>query len=194
MSFETVVIGASQGGFSALKILLAGLPKGFPAVVVIVQHRGKDSYGNILAPALQKSCVLPVIEAEDKVKTRPGHVYIAPADYHLLLERGSCSLSTDPPVIAARPSIDVLFDSAADTYGNELIGIILTGASEDGAQGLAKIKSYGGITLVQDPATASSPRMPQAALSACDVSKVLPLSEIAPYLVGLCISENRVAS
>jgi two-component system, chemotaxis family, protein-glutamate methylesterase/glutaminase len=186
-----VVIGASYGGLSALQILLPDLSPEFSLPVVIVQHRKKDGDDG-LCEYLRKRCRLPLIEPNDKEKVEPGCVYLAPRDYHLLVEKSIFALSTESPVAYARPSIDVLFESAADVYQQRLIGVILTGANRDGAQGLAKIKSLGGLTVVQDPRSAESPTMPEAAISATPVDKILPLPGIASYLNELCHPDQRL--
>lgn len=204
MAFELVVVGTSLGGLDALNVLLTGLPKHFPASVAVVQHRHKNE--NTLSFFLQQHSALPLREPEDKEVIVPGHIYLAPADYHLLVEPGSFALSTEAPVEYARPSIDVLFESAADAYAEKVIGIILTGSNQDGAQGLAKIKAHGGLAVVQEPATAFSRSMPEAALAklsvdaistshrvgitAARVDWILPLSEIAPFVVNLCHQEG----
>lgn len=185
MAFELVVIGTSLGGLQALQVLLKGLPKSFPASVAIVQHRYQDS-DNTLRRLLQLYSALPIIEPEDKELIMPGRVYLAPANYHLLVESDNFALSTEAPVCYARPSVDVLFESAADAYAEKVIGVILTGANHDGAQGLARIKACGGLTVVQDPATAESRIMPEAAIASVRLDWILPLSEIAPVLVNLC--------
>ncbi len=195
---EIVVVGTSLGGLNALEILLGGLPKSFSVPVAIAQHRHKDT-DDTLSLFLQHHCVLPVTEAEDKEAIVPGQVYLAPADYHLLVEssqpQGDCqngphcptfSLSTEAPVCYARPSINVLFESVADAYGEKAIGVILTGASDDGSQGLARIKANGGQTIVQEPTTAFCPTMPKAAIEAVAIDWILPLPDIAPLLVNLC--------
>lgn len=184
MTYKIVVLGASLGGVRALHVLLAGLPNHFPLPVAVVLHRGSDS-DDTLRAVLQKESALRVKEAEDKEIIQPGLVYLSPADYHLLIEAGSLALSTDAPVAYARPSINVLFESAAEAYGVEAIGVVLTGASRDGAQGLAKIKERGGFAIVQEPATAESAVMPRAAIAASKVDRVLPISKIAPFLVYL---------
>jgi len=184
MAFEIVVVGTSTGGLKALQILLAGLPEEFPLPVAIVQHRGKDSESG-LCDFLRQSSILPVTEPEDKEPVLPGRVYLAPRDYHLLIENRSFALSTDWPVSYARPSIDVLFESAADEYEERAVGVILTGANQDGSRGLGKIKARGGVTLVQDPAFAACPEMPQAAIAQTEVDWILPLEEIAPRLEEL---------
>jgi two-component system chemotaxis response regulator CheB len=189
--YELIVIGASLGGLEALTTLLSGLPEDFPLPVVIVQHRAAES-DDPLRELLQQRCAVPVSEGEDKETTLPGRVYLAPADYHLLVENGNFALSTEAPVLYARPSIDVLFESAADAYGEKVIGVILTGASAGGARGVSTIKKRGGMIVVQDPATAESPVMPDAAIAAADVDRILPIAEIAPFLVGLCpVVRNR---
>lgn len=185
MVLEFVVIGASLGGLQALGTLLSGLPANFPVPLAIVQHRHKDSDGG-LCTALQQHSSLPIREVEDKQPILAGAVYLAPADYHLLVEQRSFALSTDSPVLYARPSIDVLFESAADAYGPHVLGAILTGASADGAAGLVAIKARGGLAVVQDPATAEGRAMPEAALSSVDVDYVLPVEEIAALLMRIC--------
>ncbi|MBA3532644.1 MAG: chemotaxis protein CheB [Ardenticatenales bacterium] len=185
MHFDLVVVGTSLGGLNALRLLLAALPATFPLPIAIVQHRHKESGGLLLA-ALQAVSHLPIVETEDKALIVPGQVYLAPADYHLLVELGHFALSTDEHVCHARPSIDVLFESAADVYGSRLIGVILTGASRDGAEGLATIKAQGGVAVVQSPNSAESRTMPEEALRRTAADQVLPLADIAPYLGTLC--------
>ncbi|YAF97084.1 MAG: chemotaxis protein CheB [Nodularia sp. CChRGM 3473] len=189
MPFKIVLIGTSLGGLSALKIILGNLPADFLVPIVIVQHRHKNS-DNTLEGLLQEQSCLPIKEVEDKDKILPGHVYLAPADYHLLIEPGYFALSTDEPVSYARPSIDVLFESAADIYAEQVIGVILTGANHDGAQGLKKVKERGGITIVQKPTTAESSIMPQAAISAVTVDGILSLAEIANMLKVLSVFKS----
>jgi two-component system chemotaxis response regulator CheB len=184
-TFEIVVVGASLGGLNALQTLLAGLPGTFPVPLAIVQHCGSDC-GGMLCTALQEHSALPVGEPEDKDAITPGRVYLAPVDYHLMVERGRFSLSTEGRVCYARPSIDVLFESAADAYGGRTVGVILTGSGRDGARGVARIKRAGGLVIVQDPATAESRYMPDAALTGCAADHILPLSGIAPLLTRLC--------
>lgn len=179
--FEIVVIGTSTGGLKAMQVLLSGLPAEFPLPVVIVQHRGHGSESG-LCEFLSRFCSLPISEPEDKEPVVSGRVYLAARDYHLLLENGSFALSTDPAVGFARPSIDVLFESAADEYRERAIGVILTGANRDGARGLAAIKTRGGITVVEDPFAAACPEMPEAALAQTRADWVLPLPEIAQRL------------
>lgn len=198
--YKIIVIGASLGGLRALEVLLAGLPKSLNVPVAIAQHRHRDS-NEALSRFLQEQCALAVVEAEDKQAIRPGCVYLAPPDYHLLVEPGHFALSTDAPVRYARPSINVLFESAADVYGKNVIGVILTGSSDDGTEGLLSIKAQGGVAIVQEPSTAESAIMPKAAIQGLQrhnhtaqaraVDWILPLGEIAPLLVNLCQSALR---
>ena len=183
MIHELVVIGASFGGFDALKAVLSALPAAFPSALAIVQHQG--SAGTGLAGLLQRYSTLAVADAEDKDELVPGVAYLAPPGYHLLVEHGSLALSVDPPVLHARPSIDVLFESAADVYGSRVAGVILTGTGRDGAAGLAHVKRRGGLAIVQDPATAAKAAMPEAALASTVVDWVLPLEQIGPRLISL---------
>jgi two-component system chemotaxis response regulator CheB len=182
--YEIVVVGTSWGGLAALRTLLAGLPRDFGLPVAVVQHRHKDS-DRMLAALLQDHTPLMVCEVEDKQPALPSSVFIAPPDYHLLIERGHFSLSTDAPVRYSRPSIDVAFTSAADSYGARAVGIVLTGANADGAEGLARIAERGGLAIVQSPATAASPTMPRAALEAVPSARVLPIPAIADLLATL---------
>jgi two-component system chemotaxis response regulator CheB len=183
MAYAAVVIGVSAGGIDALKLLLPALPASFSLPLAIVQHRDPHA-GDFLAAYLNTLSSLVIRDAEDKEPFCPGHVYLAPAGYHLLIESDrSLSLSVDPRVNYACPSIDVLFESAADVFAASLIGIVLTGANSDGAQGLKTIKARGGLAIVQDPATAAAMAMPRAALAATPVDHVLDLTAIAPLLI-----------
>jgi two-component system chemotaxis response regulator CheB len=184
MPYSVVAIGTSWGGLAALTKLLRALPPDFTLPVVVVQHRGKDSEA-LLGELLQDATDLQVCEVEDKVSLTPGSVHIAPANYHVLIEQGYLSLSIDEPVRFSRPSIDVMFLSAADSYGPGAIGVVLTGANEDGSRGLAQIAARGGKALVQDPKTAEIPIMPAAALRAVPNAEVLPLEGLAPRLIEL---------
>jgi two-component system chemotaxis response regulator CheB len=179
---ELVVVGASWGGLRAFGRLLEGLPEELDAPVVLVQHRSADADPGGLERLLALHTARPVREATDKDRIEERHVYVAPPDYHLLVERGSFALSVDERLLHARPSIDVLFESAADTYGSGVVGIVLTGASADGAAGLRRIKERGGLAIVQDPAAAEQPTMPRAALAAAPADAVLQLDEIGPFL------------
>jgi two-component system chemotaxis response regulator CheB len=183
---QLVVVGTSLGGLNALIVLLASLPKGFPVPIAIAQHRSVSPDGGGLAHLLQEHSRLAVVEADDKMPIEAGTVYLAPADYHLLVEEpGVFALSTDAPVRSARPSIDVLFQTAAEAYGADLLGVLLTGASADGADGLATVKSRGGWAIVEDPATAECRTMPAAGLAATAVDYVLPIAKMGAYLVTL---------
>ncbi|MCA1613010.1 MAG: chemotaxis protein CheB [Acidobacteria bacterium] len=183
--YGVVVVGTSYGGLEALQELLPGLDRDFRLPVVVVQHRSKDADDG-LCEFLEKHSPLPLGEPNDKTRIEGGRVYLAPRDYHLFVEGDHFSLSTDPLVGFARPSIDVLFESAADSYGARAVGVVLTGASRDGAKGLARIKAAGGHAVVQDPDEAASRAMPEAAVAAARVDRVLRLREIAPYLNELC--------
>jgi two-component system chemotaxis response regulator CheB len=184
VSYCVVVIGTSWGGLAALSSLLHDLPADFSLPIVVVQHRGKDSE-RLLTELLQDATKLRVCEIEDKDPLKPGTVYIAPANYHVLIEQGHLSLTTDDLVRFSRPSIDVMFMSAADTYGASAIGVVLTGANEDGSRGLAQIARRGGAALVQDPKTAEIPIMPLAAVKAVPRAETLSLDALAPRLIEL---------
>ncbi|HXI11495.1 MAG TPA: chemotaxis protein CheB [Thermoanaerobaculia bacterium] len=177
-----LVIGTSLGGLNALQTILSGIPATFSLPIVVVQHRHKTS-DHVLASALQRTSALPIRDADDKEKVVPGRVFLAPADYHLMVAAGRFVLSVDEPVHFSRPSIDVLFESAADEYDDRVIGLLLTGANRDGASGLRKIKENGGVALVQDPETAEAPAMPRAGIEETNVDRILPLSKIAPFIV-----------
>jgi len=179
-----VAIGTSWGGLSALGRILGGLPGKFPLPVIVVQHRSKDS-DNLLAKLLQDISDLAVQEAEDKDVLAASHVYVAPSDYHLLVDGGEVSLATDAPVKYSRPSIDVTFESVARSYGSSAIGVVLTGANDDGSRGLARIIALGGRGIVENPKTAEMPVMPEAAVRAAPAAEVLPLEDIAPRLVRM---------
>jgi two-component system chemotaxis response regulator CheB len=185
MDGKMVVVGASSGGIDAFAKLLSALPRELGGTVAAVLHRGEAS-GEELTRHLQAASILPVREAQDKDDLRRGTVYIAPSNYHLLVEKDGLALSTGSPVAWARPSIDVLFESAADAWGKQVIGVILTGANSDGAKGLARIKERGGVTIVQEPSGAEYPSMPRAAIAASRIDHVLTLAEIPPLLARLC--------
>jgi two-component system, chemotaxis family, protein-glutamate methylesterase/glutaminase len=176
-----IVVGTSAGGLRALEKVLGALPPTFSLPIVAVQHRSRES--EALVSIMQSLVSLPVHEAEDKFPIAAPGIYIAPPDYHLLLEPGRLALSTDEPVSFSRPSIDVLFESAADAYGSGVLAVLLTGANQDGTRGLAQIRAVGGLAIVQDPHTAESPEMPTAAIVAGAVDRVLPLDGIAAELV-----------
>ena len=179
---EAVVIGVSAGGLKALSAILPALPAGFPLPVMIVIHLPPDRE-SVVAELFNDKCALTVREAEDKEDILPGHVYFAPPDYHLLVEADHrLSLSSEEPVLFSRPSIDVLFETAADVYGPGLIGIILTGANPDGAAGLKAVLDAGGRALVQRPDLAYASAMPQAALELNPQAEALTLEQIAERL------------
>jgi two-component system, chemotaxis family, protein-glutamate methylesterase/glutaminase len=182
---EAVVIGASAGGIEALTVILPKLPAALTAALFIVVHVPRER-PSLLVEIFRNRCALPVREAEDKEPVEPGTVYFAPPDYHLLLEKDrQIALSTDEPVHYSRPSIDVLFESAADVYGERLLGIILTGANEDGAAGLHAVHRAGGVTAVQKPESAKVPLMVVSALQRSPADFVLSLEEIAELLMVL---------
>ena len=181
-SFDAIVIGTSAGGVDALSQLLPALPAELRLSVFIVLHLPRER-PSLLVEIFSDRCALPVREAEDKEPPAPGTVYFAPPDYHLLVEPGpQLALSIDEPVNFSRPSIDVLFESAAEIYGPTLLGIILTGASDDGARGLEAVHLAGGVTVVQQPQTAQVPLMTESALRRSPVDLVLPLEQIADLL------------
>jgi two-component system chemotaxis response regulator CheB len=189
MEHEAIVIGTSAGGLNALQKILAPLPANFTLPMLVVQHRLPAS-DDFLTFSLNESCQLTVKEADEQESIKPGFVYIAPANYHLLVEQDkTLSLSIDAKVCYSRPSIDVLFETAAEAYLSRLIGIILTGANNDGTAGLKKIKEKGGLTIAQNPATAESAVMPYSAINENVVDKILSLTEISSLLIQL--SEKR---
>jgi two-component system chemotaxis response regulator CheB len=188
---QVVVLGASLGGLSAIPVILGALPRDFRNPVVIVQHRAILSDDAGLVEALQRGCPLMVREVEDKDRLTAGRVYLAPADYHLLIEGDHLTLSTEARVLHARPSIDVLFDSAAESHAERVVAVILTGASRDGVVGAQKVKERGGIVIVQDPAGAECRVMPSAAIAGVTVDRVLPLEQIAPYLLRCSLATVR---
>jgi two-component system chemotaxis response regulator CheB len=179
-----IVIGASLGGMAALQTVLRDLPKSFPRPIAVVLHRHKDSDDSLMT-ILRREIALPVREVVDKDPIQLCCVHIAPSDYHLLVETMCFSLSTDEPVQFARPSIDVLFESAADVYGSQAIAIILTGANRDGASGAREIRRRGGTVIVQHPETAESAVMPQAAIQAVPDALVRRPEEIGRLLINL---------
>jgi two-component system chemotaxis response regulator CheB len=167
----------------AIECVLSALPRDFRTPIAIAQHRGVASGSGALSRMFALRSGLDVCEAGDKDAIEAGHVYVAPPDYHLLVEPDGFALSTDMPVHYSRPSIDVLLESAADTYGPSMVGVILTGANGDGAAGLQRVKRRGGLTIVQDPETAEKRDMPDAAIATGAVDHVLPLDAIGPLLL-----------
>ncbi|HYR30001.1 MAG TPA: chemotaxis protein CheB [Thermoanaerobaculia bacterium] len=187
--FELIAIGCSMGGMHALERIFSTLPADFAVPIVVAQHRYKTS-SDALPNYFRRHSSLQVVDATDKQWVQPGHVYMAPADYHLMVDRsgehGELSLSVDAAVAYSRPSIDVLFESAADAYRQSVIGVVLTGANSDGTRGALRIKQRGGFVIAQDPTTAEAPAMPEAAIAAGRVDRILPLDRIGPFLVELC--------
>ena len=180
--YKAVVMGMSAGGLDAMKEILPGLPPDFPVPVIAVQHIHASQDG-FMYKHLAAGCKITVKEALDKEPIEPGHVYFAPPGYHLLVEKElSFALSIDGKVNYSRPSIDVLFESAALAWQSGLVGVILTGANYDGAKGMLAIKEHGGLTIAQKPSTAESPVMPQAAIDIGGIDKVLTIEEIADFL------------
>jgi two-component system chemotaxis response regulator CheB len=180
---KIVVIGTSYGGLYALVELLGSLPQDFAWPVVVVQHRAHDDDDTRLARILAGHSALPVSDAEDKQQLEPGHVYLAPADYHVLVERDHLTLTLDEPVNYSRPSIDVLFESAAAAFGKDVVAVLLTGLGRDGAAGIAHVRAAGGQTIVQEPTSALRGAMPQAGLEA-GAAETLPLKQIAARLAA----------
>lgn len=183
MRYQLVVIGTSAGGLDALCTLLGALPAELPVPMLVVQHRSRDS--EALCEVLQDCTPLRVQDATDKEPLEPGRVYLAPPDYHLLVEEGYVTLTVDEPVVFSRPSIDVAFESAADAYGAALIGVVLTGANRDGSAGLRRIVDAGGLGLVQEPETAEVSVMPAAAAELVPEAELLPLDGLARRLLAL---------
>jgi two-component system chemotaxis response regulator CheB len=185
LPFDVVAIGASAGGVEALDVLLPTLPKNFPAAILIVLHLSEGSRSD-LASLYAEGCAMPVHEASDKLPIVPGSIYFAPPGYHFLAESDhSCALSTEPAVNYSRPSIDVLFESVAWTYPGRALGIVLTGASTDGAAGLAAIHAAGGITWAQQPDEAKVAIMPKAAIERGVVDRVLTVRQMSANLLSL---------
>jgi len=181
--YDLVVIGTSTGGLHALTRLLSALPASFPLPIAIVQHRSRDS-DERLSMLLSGASQVPVVEAEDKEPLRGPGVYLSPPDYHLLIEPDSMALSTEEPVAYSRPSIDVLFESAAYSHGSGVIGVLLTGANQDGTRGLQRIKEQGGYVIVQNPDSAESAFMPKHAVKNLHPDRVLNLEQIPGELMA----------
>ena len=188
MRRDLIAVGASWGGLRAVGDVLAGLPEDFGPPVVVAQHRSRDSVPGALTAALARRTPLPVREPDDKEPIEGGCVYVAPPDYHLLVELGHFELTVDEPVTFSRPSIDVLLESVADSYAERAVGVVLTGASSDGAAGLLRLRRAGGLTIVQDPGEAERSEMPQAAVDAGAAVHVCPLAEVSRMLVETCSS------
>ena len=183
-SRDIILIGASAGGVQALTELIAGLPSDLPATVFVVLHI--SPYGRSAMPViLSRAGGLPAVHAQDGEPVRTGRVYVAPPDHHLILQDGLVRLSRAPTENAQRPAVDVLFRTAAQTYGRRAIGVVLTGNLDDGTAGLAVVKRHGGLAVGQDPEDADYPSMPQSAIANVSIDYVLPLSGIAALLVEL---------
>jgi two-component system chemotaxis response regulator CheB len=182
MSYDLVAVGASWGGLQAMRILLASLPPEFDVPIVFAQHRGADTHPGVLAAILRSCSHMEVCEAEDKHPIERSYVYLAPPDYHLLIEGSALALSTEGSVQFSRPSIDVMFETAADAYRERLVAVVLTGANDDGAAGVSAVKRHGGYVIAQDPATAERSQMPIAAIETGDVDQVLRIERIGPAL------------
>lgn len=181
-----VVVGASWGGLDAIRTILQGLPAELDAAVVVAQHRSPESHPTAFRDLLGAVTRLKVCEAGDKDELEPGTVFVAAPDYHLLIDEGTVALSTDEPVQFARPSIDVLFETAAESYRERCVGVVLTGANADGAAGLKRVAELGGLALVEDPATATRDEMPHAAIAAVPDARVAPVTDLAALLVEVC--------
>jgi two-component system chemotaxis response regulator CheB len=183
-----IVIGTSAGGLNALSVILGGIPSSFDAPIAIVQHRAPDSHD--LASVLQDCTQLVVEEAEDKQILQDGHVYVAPADYHMLIGPGEIGLTTDAPVRYSRPSIDVTFESAAESYGECLVAVVLTGANQDGCRGSQVVARNGGRVFVQEPNTAEVRTMPAAVLRSVKGAKAMSLENMADALCRAVLSDS----
>ncbi len=191
LKYRCIAIGVSAGGMDALSIIIPTLPPTFPIPVVVIQHVSPHS-DNFITRYLDNISAIKVKEVDEKEKLKPGVVYTAPPNYHLLVEEDETfSLSLEERVNFARPSIDVFFQSAADVYGPHLVGVILTGANNDGSLGLKMIKAKGGLAIVQDPQTAEVDAMPRAAVEATKVDHILNLEQIGPFLVELGSLETQ---
>lgn len=187
--YETIVIGTSAGGFHALSVLLADIPPWYPLSIIVVQHRaktGNSSQADLLEQLLQTKCRIKIKQADEKEKIRAGIVYTAPADYHLLIEMDKTfSLSLDQPVHFSRPSIDVLFETASIAYGNKLVGIILTGANNDGSAGVRAIARKGGLTISQNPGEAEFPAMVKASIETKMIKHIWSLATIRDFILKI---------
>ena len=185
MQYEAIVIGVSSGGMNALKYLFSILPADFRIPIIIVQHVSARS-DNQWIKLLNDKSNLSIKEADEKEKIEQGTIYIAPSNYHLLIEKDKTfSLTIDERVNFARPAIDVLFESAAEAYKKKLIGIVLTGSNNDGAKGIKRIKECGGLAIIQDPKTAESPSMPASAIAIIQPDYILSLEKIVSILIKL---------
>ncbi len=184
-AYDAIVIGGSSGSIEVLSVLLPALPAHLHAAVIVVLHLPRDRR-SLLPDIFRGRCALPVQEAQDQQRIAGGRLYFAPPDYHLLVDAGPrLALSVDAPVHFSRPSIDVLFESAADGYGSRLVSVLLSGANEDGAQGSAAVQAAGGLVVVQHPSSAAMPAMPRAGLARVPAARALPPEGIAELIAGL---------
>jgi len=189
--YKAIVIGASAGGLFALSFILETLPSDYPVPVIVVQHRSKDQR-DLLEEVLQSKCKVRIKQADEKENIEAGNVYIAPPDYHLLIESDKTfSLSSDELVCFSRPSINVLFETAAVVFKNTLVGIILTGANNDGAAGILAIKKYGGLAIAQNPDEAQFPLMPKISIETKAIKHIWTLPEIQNFLLKISTTQNE---
>ncbi len=186
MSYDLIAMGCSWGGLRALGHIIESLPADLPAAVVVAQHRSARAPTEALISSLSGRSRLSICDIEDKDPVEPGRIYVAPSDYHVLVEPGYFSLSTDELVQFARPSVDVLFESAADAYGSRLIAVVLTGLNEDGADGVRRVEEAGGLVIAQHPDSAEKSEMPLAAIATGAVDEILPLGDIGAFLARVC--------
>jgi len=185
MNYEAIVIGVSSGGMNAMKILFSSLPMNFSIPIIIVQHISPRS-DNQWIKLLNDKSNLHIKEADEKEKIEPGNIYISPPNYHLMIEKDKTfSLTIDERVNYARPSIDVLFESATEAYKNNLIGVVLTGSNNDGTKGIKRIQERGGLTIIQNPETAESSYMPASAIAAIKPDYILSLEDITELLIKI---------
>ena len=183
--YQAIAIGVSAGGLHALTTLFEQLPADYPIPVMVIQHRSRDPK-DLLEEVLQHKCKITIKQADEKEKIKSGFVYIAPPGYHLLVEQDrTFSLSSDEHVSFSKPSIDVLFESASEVFKKKLVGMILTGANNDGAAGISAVKKYGGLTIAQYPPEAQFPFMPQAAIDKGGVDCIWTLKQIQKFLLEL---------
>jgi two-component system chemotaxis response regulator CheB len=184
-----IVVGGSLGGNEALRRILHLLPGTFPVPMAVVLHRHRESEA-LLVAVMQRGCDLPIAEADDKEPIEGGRVYLAPADYHLLIDRDTFALSTDELVNFARPSVDVLFDSAAEWMQKSVVAVVLSGSGSDGARGAKRVEELGGMVLIQDPRSAEGPWMPNAAIAATRRARILEPEGIAEALSAIAASRT----
>ena len=183
---DVIVIGASQGGLTSLATLIEGLSDDMAIPIIVVLHQAKTGI-NKLPDLLQPNTRLKIVEAQSHQPLQSGYIYLAPPGYHTLLEADrTLSLSVDLPVHHSIPAIDVLFESAADAFGPAVLGVLLTGNSQDGTVGLGRIKKYAGLAIVQNPESAIANIMPRSAIENCDVDHIAELKDIAALVESIC--------